>query len=76
MRRALRSWTIAVATEEEMTMHARHPTGLRAPLRTGATTTTTERLSSWAARRERERLVEAVRLALARARASRRPRSR
>jgi hypothetical protein len=75
MRRALRSWTITVATEEEMTMHARHPAGLRAPLRTGATTTT-ERHSSWAARRERERLVEAVRLALARARASRRPRSR
>jgi hypothetical protein len=72
MRRAVSGWTMWVATEEE-TMHAKHPAGLREPPRSGATTT--ERPSSRTARRERERLVEAVRTALARARMPR-PRSR
>jgi hypothetical protein len=54
-------------------MHAKHPAGLHGPPRSRATTP--ERLSSRAARRERDRLVEAVRMALARARAPR-PRSR
>jgi hypothetical protein len=69
MRRAPPGRTISAATKEEMTMHRPRPAGLREPRQSGATRP--EPASSRASRRERERLVEAVRMALARARARR-----